>query len=56
MKPLSLSKLRQMAREHDLRLDEEDLARLRPMVEDLLAVGRSLRRRGHEERPRPRTR
>jgi hypothetical protein len=56
MKPLSLSKLRQMASERDLRLDEEDLARLRPMVEDLLAVGRHLRREGHEERPRPRPR
>jgi len=56
MKPLSLSELRQMARERDLRLDEEDLARLRPMVEDLLVVGRRLRRVGDEERPRPRPR
>lgn len=56
MKPLSLSNLRQMARERDLRLDEEDLARLRPMVEDLLAVGRGLRRKENEEGPRPRSR
>ena len=56
MKPLSLSNLRQMAHERDLRLDEEDLARLRPMVEDLLAVGRGLRRKGNEEGLRPRTR
>ena len=53
MKPLSLSKLRQMAHERDLRLDEEDLARLRPMVADLLAVGRRLRRDAQEERTRP---
>jgi len=56
MKPLSLSKLRRMARKHELALDEQDLARLRPMVEDLLAVGRSLHREGPEERPRPRPR
>jgi len=40
-----------MASELDLKLDDEDLARLRPMVEDLLAVGRGLRDRHHGERP-----
>lgn len=54
MKPLSLSRLRRMAHELDLKLDEEDLARLRPMVDDLLAVGRNLRRVDSKERPRPR--
>jgi hypothetical protein len=43
MKALTVARLRQMADALDLPLDDEDLTRLRPMVEDLLAVGRRLR-------------
>lgn len=44
MKALTVARLRQMARALDLSLDDEDIIRLRPMVEDLLEVGRRLRR------------
>ena len=47
-----------MASALDLKLDDEDMTRLRPIVEDLLAVGQKLRRTyaggigpsGHSER------
>ena len=39
-----------MAADLDLKLDAEDLSRLRPMVADLLAVGRRLRRVDRNER------
>ena len=45
MKSLSAARLKQMAGELDLKLDDEDLTRLRPMVEDLLNVGERLRRK-----------
>ena len=44
MKQLSLSRLRQMADMLQLELDDEELARLRPMVHDLLDVSQRLRR------------
>jgi hypothetical protein len=43
MKALTVDRLRAMAVALDLPLSDEDLARLRPMVEDLMAVGRRLR-------------
>jgi hypothetical protein len=43
LKALTVARLRQMAVALDLPLDDDDLARLRPMVEDLMAVGRRLR-------------
>ena len=43
MKPLTVARLREQARALDLPLDDEELASLRPMVEDLLAVARRLR-------------
>ncbi len=55
MTALSSARLRRMADELHLKLDDEDLARLRPMVADLLAVGRRLRRMGERERPTPRS-
>ncbi|HVD46907.1 MAG TPA: hypothetical protein VNG70_06460 [Candidatus Limnocylindria bacterium] len=43
MKPLTVARLREQARALELPLDDEELASLRPMVEDLLAVARRLR-------------
>lgn len=51
---MSAARLKQKAGDLDLALDDEDLARLRPMVADLLAVARDLRRRGSRERPQQR--
>ena len=51
MSPLSAAWLKQRAVELDLKLDDDDLTRLRPMVADLLEVGRRLRRRDQRERP-----
>jgi hypothetical protein len=45
MKPLSEAGLRRMARGLHLELDAEELARLRPMVQDLMDVAETLRRR-----------
>jgi len=47
--------LRQIAGELGLKLGNQDLARLRPMVADLLAVGRRLRLKDQRERPIPRS-
>jgi len=44
MKQLSIARFRQMASSLDLDLNAEELAGLRPMVQDLLEVGRRLRR------------
>ena len=44
MKQLSVARLRQMASHLELDLDEGELARLRPMVQDLLQLGQRLRR------------
>ena len=55
MTALSAARLKRMADELELKLDEEDLARLRPMVADLLTVGRRLRLKGQRERPKPRS-
>jgi len=55
MSPPSAARLRRMADELDLRLTDGDLARLRPMVADLLAVGRRLRLKSRGERPTPRS-
>jgi len=43
MKPLSLTRLREMAKVRDLDLSEQDLTRLLPMVRDLLGAARRLR-------------
>jgi hypothetical protein len=43
MKALTVARLRSTADTLDLPLSDEDVARLRPMVEDLMAVGRRLR-------------
>jgi len=43
MKPLTLTRLREMAKVRDLEVSEQDLTRLLPMVRDLLAVARRLR-------------
>ena len=43
MKPLTVARLREQARALDLPLDDDELASLRPMVEDLLAVAQRLR-------------
>ena len=43
MTRLTVVKLRQMARALDLPLDDQDLARLLPMVDDLLSEARRLR-------------
>ena len=51
----SLARLRRMADEFDLKLDDDDLARLQPLVADLLAVGRRLRLKARGERPAPRS-
>ena len=55
MTGLSAARLRRMANELGLKLDDEDLARLRPMVADLLAVGRRLRLQDLREPPIPRS-
>ena len=44
MKQLSVARLRQMASSLELDLNAEELAGLRPMVQDLLEVGHRLRR------------
>jgi len=44
MKQLTVARLRQMASSLELDLNAEELARLRPMVQDLLQVGQRLRR------------
>ena len=44
MKQLSVARLRQMASSLELDLNAEELAGLRPMVQDLLEVGQRLRR------------
>jgi len=43
MKPLSLTRLREMVKVRELDVGEQDLTRLLPMVRDLLAVARRLR-------------
>lgn len=43
MKPLSAAKMRQMARGLRLELDDDELTRLLPMVQDLLDVAQKLR-------------
>jgi hypothetical protein len=43
VKQLTVAKIRELARALELPLDEDELTRLRPMVEDLLAVARRLR-------------
>lgn len=43
MKPLSISRLREMAATRELALDEEELRRLLPMVRDLFEAARRLR-------------
>ena len=43
MKPLTLTRLREMAKVRDLEVSEQDLTRLLPMVRDLLAAARRLR-------------
>ena len=43
MKPLSIARLREMAKTRELELDQEELTRLLPMVRDLLDVARRLR-------------
>ena len=43
MKPLTEARLRRMATALDLDLEDEELARLLPMVRDLLAVAQKLR-------------
>lgn len=43
MKPLSAARLRRMASAVHLELVDEELARLLPMVRDLLAVAQKLR-------------
>ena len=43
MKQVTVAKLRELTRTLELPLDDEELARLRPMVEDLLAVAHRLR-------------
>jgi hypothetical protein len=45
VKPLSEARLRQLAKERQLVLEEDDLVHLRPMVEGLLAVAEGLRNR-----------
>ena len=44
MKQLTVARLRQMASSLELDLNAEELARLRPMVQDLLQLGQRLRR------------
>ena len=56
MTALSAARLKRMADELELKLGDEDLTRLRPMVADLLAVGRRLRLMIERERPTPRSR
>jgi ribosomal protein S13 len=58
MKPLSVEKLRQMVSGLHFELEEEELTRLRPMVQDLLAVAQKLRheRSGGIDRTGPRER
>jgi len=56
MTALSAARLKRMADELELKLGDEDLTRLRPMVADLLAVGRRLRLMIERERPIPRSR
>ena len=55
MTALSAARLKRMADELELKLGDEDLTRLRPMVADLLAVGRRLRLMIERERPTPRS-
>jgi len=43
MKPLTEARLRRMATALDLDLEDEELARLLPMVRDLLTVAQKLR-------------
>lgn len=56
MKALTVARLRQMTQALDLPLDEEDLSRLRPMVDDLMVVARRLRQHqpGGTGQPDPR--
>jgi hypothetical protein len=44
MKRLTVARLRELAHAIELPLDDEDLTRLSPMVDDLLAVAQRLRR------------
>ena len=44
MKQLTVARLRQMASSLELYLNAEELAGLRPMVQDLLQLGQRLRR------------
>jgi hypothetical protein len=50
VKDLSRARLRQLANERGLMLDEDDLVRLEPMVQDLLAVADGLRERAAQWR------
>jgi hypothetical protein len=43
VKQLTVAKLRDLARALELPLDDEELARLKPMVDDLRAVAQRLR-------------
>jgi hypothetical protein len=43
VKHLTVARLRELTQAMELSLNDEELARLRPMVEDLLAVARRLR-------------
>jgi hypothetical protein len=43
MKQVTVAKLRELTRALEIPLNDEELARLRPMVEDLLAAARRLR-------------
>lgn len=56
MKPLSTARLRGMASGLRLELEDEELSRLLPMVQDLFDVGQSLRhqRSAGIDRERPR--
>jgi hypothetical protein len=53
MKRLTLGRLRQLALALDLPLDDEDLTRLRPMVDDLISVARRLRHYQRDDVARP---
>jgi hypothetical protein len=54
MSGLSAARLKRKTNELNLKLDDEDLARLRPMVADLLDVGRRLRLTVQKGRSTPR--
>jgi hypothetical protein len=51
MTRLSAARLRNLARARDLKLAEEEIERLRPMVEDLLNIAERIRKRASEWAP-----